>query len=286
MSRLARLLALLALAIGPAAAVAQAPDSWTAGLPVAGCPGGEPECVDQVARALSRHVEQLDCSHNAIFAFAYRRITERVAEAMREAGFFVEPSYIGRFDVAFAREYGDQWDAWTGARIGPVAPAWRIALDAARARHVTANGNLLLALNAHIGRDMPIVLERVGLARRDGSSRKPDQDRVDAILQAALRPLLTELADRYDPTTDDGDLPGADDDALLYRSVQLLRERAWRLAQQLDAAGADPLARTIVLAQIEQEARARALALATLTAYPPVSDGAAVRDAYCAAPRG
>jgi hypothetical protein len=234
------------------------------------------------AEALDDHVGQVDCEHHVIFTFAYQRITVRIAQAVRAPAFFVEPTYIARFDVAFAEEYGRQWDAWTGGP-GVVAPAWRIALDAAEAERVTANGNLLLALNAHIGRDVPIVLEQIGLTRDDdGGSRKPDQDRVDIVLEAEMRPMLSDLARLYDPTIDDGDLPGTVDDRLAYRPVALLRERAWWLAQELDAAGADPVARAIVLARIEEEARARALVIAALTAYPPASGGATARNTYCA----
>jgi hypothetical protein len=280
--RLAYLLALLVLAIAaaPPSALGQS-TSWTTGLPADGCPAPVPEgdCVDQVASALSDHVEQVGCEHHAIFALTYQRITERIANAVRDSGYFVEPRYIAHFDVEFAAEYGRQWDAWTGAPPGVVAPAWRIALDAAEARRVSGNGNLLLAINAHIGRDMPFVLERVGLVSDiDGSSHKPDQDRVDPILEAAMGPVLDELARKYDPTVNDGDLPGGDDDRLVYRFVAALRERAWRLAEQLAAAGSDPVARAIVATRIEEEARANALAIATLTAYPPGSGGSRARD--------
>ena len=67
----------------PAPAQADPATSWTALLPAAPagsdpsqaaeCPGGEPQCVDQVADALSAHVAALGCSHNAVFALRSTR---------------------------------------------------------------------------------------------------------------------------------------------------------------------------------------------------------------------
>jgi hypothetical protein len=277
----------------PAPARADLATSWTALLPAAPagsdpsqaaeCPGGEPQCVDQVADALSAHVAALGCSHNAVFALTYQRITERIGEAVRTAGFFREPTYIGHFDAAFAGEYGRQWDAWAASQPQSAAPAWRIAFAAAEARRVRGMGNLQLALNAHIARDMPIVLERVGLVGAAGASRKPDQDKVNEVLYNATRAIVAELAGRYDATIDDGDVPGSVDDKALYQWVAALRERAWRLAEQLDAADGDAAAKGAVLDRIEAEAQASALAIEKSTAYPPDSSEPAARDAYCAA---
>lgn len=285
-------LAALVAGASPTPAVAQAPASWTALLPpapagsdpsqAAECPGGEPECVDQVAAALETHVAELGCSHNAVFPLAYQRITERIAAAVRDPGFFARPRYIARFDAAFAAEYGRQWDAWAHGS-GTPAPAWRTSFEVAAARAARGSANLLLALNAHIARDMPLVLERVGLVDADGGSYKPDQDRVNTVLRAAMRPMLTELADRYDPTIDDGDVPTEDDDAAVYQWVAAMRERAWRLAEQLDAADENPVAKAALVVRIEREAQVAATAIAAASAYPPGSSEADARDAYCAA---
>jgi hypothetical protein len=278
---------LLALA-SPALARA----SWTAGLPP-NCDSGTRGCVDKVAAALTDQVRELQCSHNAIFAVAYRRITQRVAEAVgppttpdAPATLFADPAYIARFDVAFAREYGRNWDAWAQGRRSQAAPAWRAAFDNAHGERVTGTGNLMLAINAHIGRDMPLVLERVGLS----DARKADQDRVNAVLLAATEPLIRELAADYDPTMDDTNLPGTGDDAALYQYIAGLRERAWRLAQELDSADGQPLRKAAIRARIEAEAQTNALLIATSYAYVPGLGQAAARDAYCATrgphPRG
>ena len=285
---LVRALVLVAVAAAamalPVRALAQEdPAPWTSLLPapVAGhgpdeateCPGGEPQCVEQVAAALRRHVTELRCNHNALFARAYLLITLAVANASTTPGFFVDPAYINHFDAAFAAEYGRQWDAHRDGR--QTAPAWRIAFEAADRERVSASGDLYLALNAHIARDMPLILARVGLS----GSRRADQNTVNLVLYGALRPLLNELAANYDRSLG-LDVPGGADELTLYQYVAGLRERAWRLAEQLVAA---PTAaeRERVRAKIEAEARASALVLRAAFASPPRA--AVARDRYCAA---
>ena len=76
---------------------------------------------------------------------------------------------------------------------------------------MTAAGNLSLGINAHIQRDLPFVLAGIGLVKPDGSSRKPDHDRVNVFLNRVTDDLYAEIARRFDPTIDDADLPGAAD---------------------------------------------------------------------------
>jgi hypothetical protein len=273
--------AVLAAVLLALASPALARESWTAGLPP-NCSRFElpAECVDQVATALQTHVHELQCSHNAIFGVAYLRITQAIARAIRE-GRFMSAQYIADFDVAFAREYGRNWDAWARGRRDEAAPAWRAAFDNAHAERVNGMGNLNLAINAHIGRDMAFVLERVGLSPEP--ERKADQDRVNPVLLAATEPLINELAAKYDDTIDDANPPGSGDDTALYQYIAGLRERAWRLAQELDSADSEPVRRAAIRARIEAEASTSALLIASTSAYLPGTGQPAARDAYCAA---
>jgi len=200
----------------------------------------------------------------------WKAIFDRATGAAELSRFFVDPGYINHFDAAFAAEYGRQWDAHRDAR--PTAPAWRIAFEAADRERVTATGNLYLALNAHIGRDMPLILARVGLS----GPRHADQNMVNIVLYAAMRALMNELAANYDPSLG-LDVPGGADELTLYQYVAGLRERAWRLAEQLVAAPT-PAARERVQARIEAEAHASALVLRTAFTSPPGGHAAAERD--------
>lgn len=78
---------------------------------------------------------------------------------------------------------------------------------------------------------MPPTLARIGL----DAVRRADQSKVNAVLYAGTRPLLDELAASYDPSFG-FDAPGSFDDLELHQYSAGLRERAWRLAEQLAAA--------------------------------------------------
>ena len=136
-------------------------------------------------------------------------------------------------DVLFARYYFAAYDAWAAGRTASVPPAWRVAFDAARDRAVSANGNLLLGINAHVQRDLPFVLYSVGLVKPDGTSRKPDHDRVNQILNRVTDDVIAEVARRFDPTIDDTNLPTTLDDLVLFQSIASWRETAWRHAELL-----------------------------------------------------
>ena len=130
-------------------------------------------------------------------------------------------------------------------------------------------------------RDLPFVLYEIGLVGPDGTSRKPDHDRVDVILNRVQGPILAEIARRFDPTVDDTNLPTGLDDAALFQTLAAWREKAWRNAELL-AAAPTAAARDLVAAAIEQDAANAAQAIVAATAYPPLSDASRQRDEYCA----
>ena len=108
--------------------------------------------------------------------------------------------------------------------------AWAIAFQAAADRSMPASGNLSLGINAHVQRDLPFALAAIGLVKPDGSSRKPDHDRVNEFLNRVTDDLYAEIARRFDPTIDDSDLPGTADDAALFQIIPTLARD--RLAQR------------------------------------------------------
>ena len=101
---------------------------------------------------------------------------------------------------------------------------------------MSATGDLLLGINAHVQRDLPLVLYAVGLVRPDGTSRKADHDRVNVILNRVTDDILAEIARRFDPTVDDTNLPTTLDDAALFQLLAAWREKAWRNAELLATA--------------------------------------------------
>ena len=296
--RLTALAALVVTLALPAAAAAEDPPfvGWSALLPGLSlpydpsgpddCSAGRVQCVDKTIRQMTRRFDALasSCDHNAIFSLTYLRVTEDYRRTI-DGPFFDDTPFVNYEDTLFARYYFAAFDAWDAGRIEQVPPAWRVAFDAARTRSVAASGDLLLGINAHVQRDLPLVLYSIGLVRPDGTSRKPDHDRVNIILNRVADDVLAEIARRFDPTVDDTNLPTGLDDAALFQTLAAWREKAWRNAELL-AAAPTPEARELVVAAIEQDAAMEARAIVAATSYPPLLGGTAPRDAFCAVHHG
>jgi hypothetical protein len=292
------LLAVASLMLAPAATPADDPPfiGWTDLLPgftteynpssENDCTAGRVHCVDAVIREMGRRFDPLarSCDHDAIFALAYLRTTEEYRRTIEDPAFFEDTRFVNHEDAVFARLYFDAFDAWhTGRRAG-VPAAWSIAFQAAADRAVNAQGNLSLGINAHIQRDLPFTLAGIGLVKPDGSSRKTDHDRVNVFLNRVTDDLYAELARRFDPTVDDGNLPGTADDAGVFQLIPTWREIAWRNAERLVSARTSE-ARADVAASIEAYAASQAQLIRQAQAYPLGRDSSE-RDAYCAVNHG
>jgi hypothetical protein len=250
------------------------------------CMQGTLQCVDGVLTEMDKRFRGLaqSCDHDAVFALLYLRTTEEYRRTVAaDPAFFADTAYVNREDALFAEDYFVAYDAWhTGSAAVP--PSWAIAFEAAEGREVSGGGNILLGMNAHINRDLPFVLARLGLTHPDGSSRKPDHDKVNEILyRVAHGPVLDEAAQRFDPSIKSSDVPGTtlDNDAF-FQLVVSWRERAWHNAVRLLSASTS-LEWQIVAADIEQSAAAHALALKASALYTPPVSSTAARDAHCAA---
>lgn len=248
------------------------------------CRSGKPRCVQRVLREMARRLDPLDkkCDHDAVFALTYLRTTEKFRESTREQDFFSDPSFLIHQDAVFADYYFRAYDAWHGGDKSKVPPAWAIAFKAADKRSVSALGNILLGMGGHVNHDLPLVLAEIGLVRPDGTSRKPDHDRVNRFLQQLVGPLLDEVAQRYDPTVTRTSLGRTTlDETALFQILALWREQAWRNAELLVAAPT-PAVRAAVEAKIAREAALQSQLIVQATSYRPLLSSSSTRDRHCA----
>src|SRR3954453_3018589 len=175
------------------------------------CNAGNPQCVDSVAREMDKRLKPLSdaCSHNALFSVLYLDVTHHIGDAVRTAGYFQVPQVISHEDALFASYYFNAFDAYSrGDRVN-TPMAWQIAFDAAKDRSVQGTGDLLLGMNAHINRDLPFVLYRMGLFNSDGTSRKADHDKVNSVLFGAYSDAAVDAARRFDPSQAPSGAPGS-----------------------------------------------------------------------------
>jgi hypothetical protein len=239
------------------------------------CTAGRIQCVNAAVKEMTRRFDDLAaaCDHDSLFALAYLRTTEEYRRSALEEGFYSDVNFVNHEDAVFARYYLDAYDAWSRGDVAKTPPAWRVALQAADQRSVNGSANILLGISAHINRDLPFVLWESGLVKPDGTSRKPDHDKVNEFLNRV--DLFGEASARFDSTIDPNQAPGA------IQSIIVMRENAWRNAERLRAAENDPVAFALVKASIEQSAYTAALALKASGTYG-LGQSSAARDSYCA----
>jgi Family of unknown function (DUF5995) len=248
------------------------------------CVAGRITCVEKAIRTMQKRFDPLaaSCAHGAVFALAYLRTTQAYLETATTSGFYDDPGFVNHEDAAFAAMYFAAYDDWAGGRLAYVPPAWRIALDAGASRQVSGTGDLLLGMNAHVNRDLPFVLAQIGLVAADGSSRKPDHDQINVMLNHVVEPLVAEEAARFDPGMETAQTPYGFGYTGLMQALVTWRESAWRQAEQLVTAP-DSVARAKVAQAIENNAAANAQAIVTATGYTAPVSTTTGRDRYCAA---
>ncbi|MGI8574795.1 MAG: DUF5995 family protein [Egibacteraceae bacterium] len=244
------------------------------------CPDGEVKCVAGVLRSLRKHTAPLarTCDHDAIFAALYTIVTRTYYETVSaDPNFFKSNAFVNHEDGVFAFYYLGAYEAWQEGRKAQVPRAWRIAFAAAENQELTATGNLIMGINAHVVRDLPFVLAALGLGNKD------DHNQVNEILWDAYAPAITAINDHLADSIDAGDIDGTTlDNEVLFAYVTKLREQAWYDATLLVHART-PTLRKRVAAQIEAKAAAQARSYREQYAYPNDSEAGVERNAYCEA---
>ena len=241
------------------------------------CQMGKPKCVELIIKEMERRYKPLArrCDHNALFALGYLRTTEIFLETLEDVD-YSDHATVVREDALFAEYYFRAFDAYhLGANNVP--PAWKEAFDAAQSRSVTSSGDLFLGFNAHIQRDLPFVLYE--LYKRGDPVSYEDHNRVNEFLRKVN--FLEELAQKFDPTIDDEDVPGEEDDIQRFQLIASWRELAYRNFERLRDAPSEQ-ARAQVAAEIETYALVSAQLLRQQLSYPAGTDSQE-RDAYCRA---
>lgn len=244
------------------------------------CPGGEPQCIEDVITEMKARLQPLaaSCSHDAIFSLAYLRVTENVKDAA-DHGYFADRKWLTQLDAEFAKMYFDTMDTWKAGKRTSVPKAWRLALQATEDRSMTGLGDFMMNMNAHINNDFPYVLEMVGLTAADGTSHKPDHNAYNQRLDSLYHPVFDEEAARFDPSFNKLDL-GPVDEVAVGLIMRGWREMVWRHAEAL--VNAPAALRPLVEKEISEYAATQAQLIKVFFASPNPT----TRDAYCAAHHG
>jgi hypothetical protein len=247
------------------------------------CPDGTTRCVTKTIKDMQARYDVLApaCDHSVIFSLSYLLTTQQYKIVTKDPTFFRDTPWVNREDWNFAKLYLNAMDAYRPHRTTAGVPqAWQIALDAAYDQSVTGSGDLLLGINAHVNRDLPFALYQMGLVAPDGTTRKPDHDKVNVMLRQVLPKVLDLESKRFDPTIPGDVVMGTDMDMDGLMSLLVAwRESAWDNAVLLATAPNDAI-RNTVAATIESQAATEATSLRTATLATAAQRNA--RNAYCA----
>jgi hypothetical protein len=239
------------------------------------CSSGSFSCIDKTLTDMTTRFNRLapTCNHDAVFSLLYLRVTEKYKVVAATPGFFLDPRRINFEDAVFSDLYTGAFDDWHADAPATVPPIWRLAFAAADSSQVSGSGDALLGMAAHILRDLPFTLYRIGMEDHR------DHLQVNEMLRQVYDSATRELARRFDPTMSSSYLvPGTD--KTFMQVVVEWREQGWRNAEDLMAAP-DEAGRQQVADRIERDAWTTGLTLYLGTRYP-VQQATVVRDAYCA----
>lgn len=247
------------------------------------CPTGANLCIAAVIAEMQARLEPLaaSCANNAVFSLAYLRVTQNVRDANR-SGWFQDPRWLNQLDAVFANMYFTTMDRYRDG--GTVPPAWKVALDDTTHQKLTALGDFMINMNAHINNDFPRALVEVGLTAKDGASHKVDHNAYNDRLDSLYGPVFSEEAQRFDPTFNDYALNGLTGSAagLIMRGW---REMVWRNAEAL-ANARTPQEKALVEAWINNYALAQARVIEATPIFRATPTSTAKRNAWCAAHHG
>jgi len=244
-----------------------APDGYTnSGI----CPTGADACLDTIVNQMQTNYNTIGCSHNNAFADLYLFVTKNMRTAIR-GGRFTDVPLWNRLTQTFGTYYLDAYNSWKANSTSSKVPeSWRIAFNSAKNKQTSTLGDIYLAINAHVNRDLAYAYYQSGVPN------SADHLKVNDILSETQVPGFAHISLHLDNTLPAQVLvqpTNVDLDFLAWR------EQAYSFAQQL-AAAPDAAARGVIAQQIEANAVAHANAIKA--AFPTSWLANLNRDAYCA----
>ena len=218
-----------------------------------------PEAVESVVRAMQARLDGLTPAQEPLREFlgTYQRTTLAVGKAVDD-GFFEDPLWVERWDVAFAELYLAALDAHLSG--GTPSRPWRLAFDAPA--DLPALRLVLLGINAHVNYDLPqallaVITDDDFTDPRLMDRRRRDHERIDGVLAGRVAAEDDELASRSARSLLDRALQPLNRVA----SKRFLREarlKVWHNTTELQAARlAGPTAYDARLAELEVLSAAR-----------------------------
>ncbi|SFF85975.1 hypothetical protein SAMN05216353_11138 [Halobacillus alkaliphilus] len=156
------------------------------------------ESIELMAEHL--HILQRSSDYRAVFQHVYLLMTQEMQMRL-ESGFFEDRVWMERVLVRFAHYYFNAVNAYEADTH--CAPAWKLAFQVAEEKQSFVLQDALLGINAHINRDLPMVLHKIldedqtwPNARRM-LHRRRDHERINDVLGDLVDIVQDELTKHY-----------------------------------------------------------------------------------------
>ncbi|MBI4425038.1 MAG: hypothetical protein HY554_15000 [Elusimicrobia bacterium] len=189
----------------------------------------------------------------AVFAGVYRLVVLGVEELLRK-GRFRRPGWVVSLTVGFGELYRQALADQASGAAGSLAPSWRVALEEAPRDRVPEVLHVLLSMNAHVTRDLPLALAASG-SDFGSSASQSDFKVIGGLFSGGLDAYWEAMRRLSAPTPPP--VVRRIESFLAERWLAHFRRKAWEDALALSA-GADEGAQGRLVARLEREALARA----------------------------
>jgi hypothetical protein len=167
-----------------------------------------------------------------LFLRVYQSVTLEMTNMFAENQ-FQHPEWVNALMLKYVSLYKNALDCDASGAC-PVSPAWQIAFSENRSGKMTPAGQLLIAISAHVNRDLPIALAALGSTRFDDITYHQDFVKISMIFQRRM-PALIKLVQEYETCR----VNSVDEKiilAVIQHAIGGTREKAWVWAQKLAAA--------------------------------------------------
>lgn len=189
------------------------------------------QTIDQVIENLDEIIQEAKDtrSRRGYFAALYRKVTIEVQKGIAENK-FDDGARMEKLDVIFANRYLEAYNLFRSGE--EPTQSWQLALEATQQWRPTVLQHLFLGMTAHIDLDLGIAAAQT-VGGPDISSLQRDFDKINQILTSLLQEVQQDLAGVW-PLLKFFDLAAGDLDETLARfGIEVARERAWQVAQDI-----------------------------------------------------
>lgn len=218
-----------------------------------------PQTIDQVLVRLNGILDDALRGGTRIgyFAALYERVTTNVRRALVAGNVFHDNPRMERLDVVFANRFLAAWDQHVSG--GTPSQSWRAAFALLDDPGPLVVQHLLIGMNAHINLDLGVAAATVAPSPAQLESLWPDFKRINEVLSRLVIVVEDELGEISPRLKRIEDFAPALEDKLFDFAIDVARDVAWALAQELGRTPASGWDAVIARRDAEVAAVGRAL---------------------------